>query len=126
MGPVLAGRIVVGEDRVDVLAVGQERAGGLVLEVLEAQPVAKLVHHHVEEADLPGGRVAVEAVVEVEVGTELRVAVDEARLQVGARDRIGQRRAVPGGRERSAGRSVGSDGVRTWKTWGAPDPSKKK
>src|SRR3546814_3992949 len=39
---------------------------------------------------------SVEAVVEVEVGTEPRVDVDEAGLQVGARDRIGQRRAVPG------------------------------
>src|SRR3546814_4180597 len=60
--PVLAGGVVEGEDRIDVLAVGQEGAGGLVLEVLEPEAVAELVHHHVEEADLSGGGVAVEAV----------------------------------------------------------------
>src|SRR3546814_19990182 len=54
--PVLAGGVVEGEDRIDVLAVGQEGAGGLVLEVLEPEAVAELVHHHVEEADLSGGR----------------------------------------------------------------------
>src|SRR3546814_2306325 len=102
--PVPAGGVVEGEDRIDVLAVGQEGAGGLVLEVLEPEAVAELVHHHVEEADLSGGGVAVEAVVEVEVGTEPRVDVDEAGLQVGARDRIGQRRAVPGVGDRKSTR----------------------
>src|SRR3546814_21049402 len=86
--PVLDGGGVEGEERIDVLAVGQEGAGGLVLEVLEPEAVAELVHHHVEEADLSGGGVAVEAVVEVEVGTEPRVDVDEAGLQVGDRKSV--------------------------------------
>src|SRR3546814_3354312 len=52
---------------------------------------------------LPTRRCSDRAVVEGEVGTELRVDVDEARFQVGARDRIGQRRAVPGVRDDARG-----------------------
>src|SRR3546814_9458551 len=58
--------------------------------------MTELVHYHVEEIDLTRRRIAIEPKIKREVRTELRVDVDEARLQILARQCIGQCRAVPG------------------------------
>src|SRR3546814_12477614 len=58
--------------------------------------MTELVHYHIEEIDLTRRRIAIEPKIKREVRTELRVDVDEARLQILARQCIGQCRAVPG------------------------------
>ena len=71
-GPGQARIVVEHVARIDVREVvrcgAERRARAQAVEALEVQAVADLVHHHVEEVDLPGRGVAIQSVVPARAG----------------------------------------------------------